>query len=146
MSSITKSGVGVGVLVLRNNKVLLGLRNANAAKASSDLNGEGTWTMPGGKIDLGEKLVETAARELQEETGLTASALTAFCVQDDITDIAHYTTIGFTATLHAGDEPQVMEPDEIGQWRWFALNNLPPNLYAPSQKMIQKYQAGLMYT
>jgi ADP-ribose pyrophosphatase YjhB (NUDIX family) len=146
MNSITKFGVGVGVLVLRDAKILLGLRDTSAAKASSDLNGEGTWTMPGGKIDLGERLVESAIRELKEETGLTPTAITAFCVQDDITDTAHYTTVGFKATLRDEDEPQVMEPDEIGQWRWFSLNNLPPNLYLPSKKMIEKYQADAIYT
>lgn len=32
----------------------------------------GHWTMPGGGMEWGETLVETAARELEEETGLTA--------------------------------------------------------------------------
>jgi ADP-ribose pyrophosphatase YjhB (NUDIX family) len=32
----------------------------------------GQWTMPGGGMEWGEHPVETAARELEEETGLTA--------------------------------------------------------------------------
>ena len=145
MNSIKKFGVGVGVLVIRDNKVLLGIRDADATKASSDLHGEGTWTMPGGKLDLGERLIDSAMRELKEETDLTPNTITAFCVQDDITDTAHYTTVGFKVTLRNNDEPRVMEPDEIGDWRWFPLDNLPPNLYQPSKKMIEKYQANEIY-
>ena len=44
--------VGVGIMILKDGKVLLGKRNDDAEKASSDLHGEGTWTMPGGNLIL----------------------------------------------------------------------------------------------
>lgn len=50
-----KPGLGVGVMILKDNKVLLGLRNPDRVKASSELKGEGTWTMPGGKVEFMEK-------------------------------------------------------------------------------------------
>jgi len=69
MTDITKKiGVGFGVMILRDGKVLLGQRHFDAAKADSELHGEGTWTMPGGKMHFGESFEETCARETLEET------------------------------------------------------------------------------
>ena len=56
---------GATIVVLKENRILLNLR--------SDTN---TWGIPGGAIELGETLEETAARELKEETNLTASNFT----------------------------------------------------------------------
>ena len=64
-----KPGLGVGVMIIKEGKILLGLRNPNKEKASSELQGQGTWTMPGGKVEFMEKLVDAAKRELEEEAG-----------------------------------------------------------------------------
>ena len=53
--------VGATVVVMKDNKVLLNLR--------SDTH---SWGIPGGAIELGETLEQTAARELKEETNLSA--------------------------------------------------------------------------
>jgi ADP-ribose pyrophosphatase len=54
--------LGVSVLVQREGKVLLVQRGRPPAA--------GYWAFPGGRVELGEKLAEAAAREVQEETGL----------------------------------------------------------------------------
>lgn len=57
--------VGATVVVLKDGRILLNLR--------SDTH---TWGIPGGAIELGETLEQTAARELKEETNLSAEAFT----------------------------------------------------------------------
>ena len=50
-----KVGVGFGVMMLnKEGRVLLGRRNEDPEKADSELKGEGTWTMPGGKLEFQE--------------------------------------------------------------------------------------------
>ncbi len=139
-----KPGLGVGVMVLKDDKILLGLRNPNKEKASSELQGQGTWTMPGGKVEFMEKLVDAAKRELEEETSLKAAKLDLLCISDDMTDTAHYVTVGFIVRKYTG-EPKAMEPETILEWKWFDLNNLPTNLYSPSKKCIEKYKEGIIY-
>ncbi len=133
-----KPGVGVGVMILKNNHILLGLRNSNKEKASSELNGEGTWTMPGGKVEFHETLEEAAKRELEEETSLKTQSLKVISITDDFTSEKHYVTIGFLTTDFLG-EPKTMEKEEILKWEWFDIHDLPNNMYLPSKKIVEKY-------
>jgi len=61
-----KVGVGFGVMFLKDSKVLLGKRHDDPEKADSELHGEGTWTMPGGKLHFGEAFEDGAWREVKE--------------------------------------------------------------------------------
>ena len=139
-----KPGVGFGVMILKEGKVLLGHRHENPEKASSLLHGEGTWTMPGGKLHFQEKLKEGAVLEVFEETGIKVKGLEAISISNDIVQDAHFVTIGFLCKDFEG-EAKVMEPDEITEWKWFDLNNLPSPLYFPSEKIIKNYLAKKIY-
>lgn len=145
MEEKKKIGVGFGVLILRDGKILLGKRHEDPEKASSLLNGAGTWTMPGGKLEYGEDFEEGARREVIEETGLTIPTVKILCVSNDKIETAHFVTIGMFCDDSIGD-PQVMEPDEITEWQWFDLDNLPSPLYFPSARVLENYKNERFYT
>jgi 8-oxo-dGTP diphosphatase len=144
-----KPGAGFGVMILKNEKLLLGKRNDNAEKASSELHGEGTWTMPGGKLHFLENFEDGAKREVLEETGIKLENAKVICVNNDTAKDAHFITIGLLA--EAGKdfildaEPIVMEPEEITEWKWFSLDNLPEKLFNPSKKVLENYKSGKFY-
>lgn len=137
---VTRAGMGIMVMN-KNGQVLLGLRNSDATLADSDLHGEGTWTFPGGKFDFGDGLFEGAARELKEETDLDLISAEIASISNERADTAHYVTLGFKATEWRG-EVKTMEPEEIIRWEWFSFDELPKNIYAPTRKFIENYQAN----
>ncbi len=142
MSENNKIGVGFGVMILREGRVLLGQRHEDPAKADSELHGEGTRTMPGGKMHFGESFEDTCHRETLEETGLNINkdTIKIISITNDIVPDKHFVTIGFLCEDIEG-EPQVMEPDEITQRKRFDLNDLPKPLFFPSEKVIKNYLA-----
>ena len=144
MTENNKIGVGFGIMILKNNQVLLGRRHSDPIRASSQLHGEGTWTMPGGKMHFGESFEESAKRELVEETGITSNNFEIISLANDVVSDAHFVTIGILCTEFDG-EPQVMEPDEIVEWKWFPLDNLPAPLFFPSAKLIKNYLDKTFY-
>src|SRR4030043_607302 len=133
-----KPGARFGVMILKGKEILLGHRNENPEKASSLLHGEGSWTMPGGKLHFQENLKEGAIREVFEETGIIVRNLKVISISNDIVPDAHFVTIGFLAEEFEGD-PKIMEPEEITEWKWFDLAALPSPLYFPSEKIIKNY-------
>jgi ADP-ribose pyrophosphatase YjhB (NUDIX family) len=54
--------VGVGAVVVNDGKALIVKRAHEPRK--------GEWSLPGGRVELGESLVAAARREIKEETGL----------------------------------------------------------------------------
>ena len=129
---------GVGVLIIRDGKVLLGKRNDDPIKASSELGGQSTWTCPGGKMHFGEKIADAAKRELEEETGLVPKALKVVSVTNEITNDKHFVTVGFLCEDFEG-EPKAMEPEEITEWKWFPIGSLPNPMFPPSAKLLKNY-------
>ncbi len=89
-------------------------------------------------MHFGESFLETAQRELEEETGIKAKSIKIISITNERTDKAHFVTIGAMCDSFEG-EPEVREPDEISEWGWFSLDDLPNPLYPPSKKLIENY-------
>jgi 8-oxo-dGTP diphosphatase len=93
--------IGVGAVIVSDGRALL------VRRATEPLKGE--WSVPGGMLELGEKLRDGAAREVLEETGLQVEAGEVLDVFDSIfTDgdgrtQYHYVLIDFLCRVIAGE-------------------------------------------
>ncbi|NKI94138.1 NUDIX hydrolase [Rhizobacter sp. SG703] len=116
--------VGVGILVLRGGRILLGRRRG--------AHGAGTWSAPGGRLEYGESIEDCARRELLEETGLALGAgERGPCTSDVFDEVRqHYVTV-FVLARHTHGEPATLEPDKCDGWQWFDWSALPQPLFAP---------------
>lgn len=139
-----KMGIGVGVILLQDDHILLGLRNANPEIADSDMRLEGMWTLPSGKVHFGENFEEAGIRKVKEECNLDVHSIHVICVQNDVNEFAHYATIGLVADSFSGDVVPIAT-QELTRFEWFPLSNLPENLCFPSQKIIQAYFENKFY-
>src|SRR5919199_1450446 len=91
------------------------------------------WALPGGTMDVGERIAETAVREVKEETGLTVEVSRVVGIYSDPAHVIAYTdgevrqefNICFAARLVGG---QLSKSDESTEVRWVdreAVNDLP---------------------
>ena len=119
--------VGIGVVVVKEGKVLLGKRK--------NAHGSGDWGFPGGHLEHGESVADCALRELTEETGLKGISLQLGPWTNDIIDEKHYVTLFVFIDLFEGN-PQVKEPNKCEEWNWFDWNDLPSPLFPPIQSLI----------
>jgi 8-oxo-dGTP diphosphatase len=116
-------GLGVGLVILRDDKILL-YRRVNPPEA-------GYWNIVGGKVDHMEPAEEAARREAEEETGLKIGRIERIAVTEQIiaADRQHWMSILYLARDVEG-EPQLTEPDKLSDFGWFALTDLPTPLSA----------------
>lgn len=106
----------VGVVCLRGDEVLL-IRRGTPPR-------QGEWSLPGGRIEPGERAVDAALRELREETGVEAEITGLIDVVDGVFPEAgrHYVLIDYAARWISG-EP--VAGDDAVEARFVALDEAP---------------------
>lgn len=104
---------GVGVVCIRDGEVLL-IRRANPPR-------QGEWSLPGGRIEPGESVLQAAHRELREEAGVEASMVGLIDVVDGLFPEhgRHYVLIDYAMRWTAG-EP--VAGDDASEARFFPVD------------------------
>jgi 8-oxo-dGTP diphosphatase len=85
----------------------------------------GSWALPGGFVEAGERVRAAAARELHEETAIEAGALELLGVYDTPGRDPRGPTVSVVYVLRTDDEPAARGGDDAREARWFALDALP---------------------
>ena len=129
--------VGVGVIVFRDQEVLLVKRNKEPNKDQ--------WSIPGGRQIIGETAEEAGQRELLEETGVKVDQLLLVDVVDAIIPAAegkikyHYTLVDYMGQWHSGESRPGDDAQEV---RWVSLNEISSySLLEKTMNIIQKAAA-----
>jgi 8-oxo-dGTP diphosphatase len=122
--------VGIGVIVIKEGKVLLGKRK--------NAHGEGSWCMPGGHLEFNESWEDCAVREAMEEAGINIKNIRFATTTNDIfgKEGKHYITIFMLCDYDSG-EVRIMEPDKCEKWGWFEWDSLPQPLFLPNQNLLK---------
>ena len=114
--------VGVGGLIFQGQAILLVQRGKNP--------GKGLWSIPGGAVQIGESLTQGAAREVQEEVGLTVQVgplVEVFerIIRDDQNQVAyHYVILDYLCRPLSGSmrpgsdaaDARFVEPQDLTQY------------------------------
>ncbi|MDZ7758740.1 MAG: NUDIX hydrolase [Desulfovermiculus sp.] len=115
--------VAVGGVLIQDKRILLVQRGQAPSK--------GLWTIPGGKVELGENLKQAVVREMLEETGLqvqVGNLVTHFEVIEPDEHgriLYHYVIIDFQVQrIHGTLRPG----DDVQEVAWFGLQDLTPAL------------------
>jgi len=125
--------VGVGVFIHKDGKLLLQRRRDNNC-----------WADHGGCVEIGEKVEDTARRELFEETGLIANKLELIGVFSGENMMYTYPNgdqayiIGISYLCEDFSGTPVSETDETVDLQWFDIDNLPDNISPPSAEPLRR--------
>ncbi len=103
--------IGVGAVIVHQGRVLL------VRRATEPLKGE--WSVPGGALELGEKLRDGVRREVREETGLEVEPGEVLEVFDSLFPDAegrtqyHYVLIDYLCRLLGGEAVAASDVSEV---------------------------------
>jgi ADP-ribose pyrophosphatase len=111
----------VGALILHDGKLLLVKRGVEPEK--------GRWSIPGGAVDLGEKVREAAIREAEEESGLEieivderpVDAFDSIFTDEEGRFKYHYVLVQFVAKPRGG---KLKPGSDVLEAKWVSLGEV----------------------
>ena len=129
-------GLGVGVFIFNEKDELLLMKRG--AKSKNEV---GAWSVPGGTVDFGETLKQTAIREVKEELDVAIEILEQLPAYEVLLpeESQHWVTNIFKAKI-IGGVPKIQEPEKCEALEWFSLNALPSPIAKASFPAVAYFQ------
>jgi ADP-ribose pyrophosphatase YjhB (NUDIX family) len=124
--------LSVDILVIKDNKVLLGLLSEEWSRDNKP-----TYGLPGREINFGETFSEAVERNIAEELDCKLLTHSIIAINANYALDNHFVGIGVIANIEG--EPKNMKPDDWQKWEWVGLNDLPDNLFPPARNLMQSY-------
>jgi ADP-ribose pyrophosphatase YjhB (NUDIX family) len=129
------------VLVPSTACIVLNARGEILLQLRADMS---VWGCPGGIMDIGETVSESAARELLEETGLVAESLTLFGIYSGTRFFATYpngdrTAVVQTVFLVQKTSGELRIDEESKELCWFDPGALPESLAPHHEPFLRHY-------
>lgn len=110
---------------------------------------EGYFSVPGGKIQLGERMEDALTREVKEEVGLDVRVIKFLCPADAIYPKEffkprHFVFLDFLCKVKGNDIPK-LDGKEMQGFEWADLDKaLKKNLEPYAKETIEKYVIPFM--
>lgn len=111
--------MGVGAVLVDGERVLL-IRRGHAPRA-------GAWSVPGGRVDAGERLADAVRREAREETGLEVEPGRLLCLYEYVERTRdgavghHYVVADYLCRITGG---ALRAGSDAAEARWLTLGEL----------------------
>ena len=140
METMEYPRIGLGVIIVnKNGEILIGKRKGSHAPK---------YSIPGGKLDLGETFEHGAIREIKEETDLDILEPKVIAVTNNLETFKeegkHYISIVLLVTKYSG-ELKVMEPEKCEGWMWVNPRKLPQPHFDASTLAVACYLKNSFY-
>lgn len=119
--SAIRPEVAVGAVAVRDEELLM-IRRGHGPAA-------GRWSVPGGRIELGETAAQALVREVVEETGLAVVCGPLIGWAELISEQAHFVVLDFEATVI--DDADPVAGSDAAEVEWVPLGEVAERRLVP---------------
>lgn len=104
------------------------------------------WSVPAGRLEVGESITQAVAREVKEEVGLSIDStnLKTPLIMNHRDSRGERLYVFFTIDKWNG-EIKNMEPEKCNEVRWYDEDKLPENLIEHIKYSLEARDKGLTY-